>query len=95
MSAPAPLGLTMGSPAGRLALAATVAGSAVAMIAAVLTVVAAVIAWCGLPSTLRPSRRRAGVPEIHEHPHAQLDCPPPVRQMSTTGTATPPAAPDA
>lgn len=49
-------------------------------VAAALAIVGAALAWVGLPSTLRPDRREPTCPEIHEHPHALVDCPPAARR---------------
>lgn len=52
------------------------------LITAALAALGAGIAWLGLDSSLRPQRRRANVPEVHEQPHVVLDCPPPVRRLA-------------
>lgn len=57
------------------------------LIAAALAVLGAGIAWTGLEDSLRPRRRRAGIPEVHERPHTALDCPPPVRRMEGEAAA--------
>lgn len=51
------------------------------LMSAGLAAIGAAIAWAGLDPGLRPSRRRAAEAEVHEHPHARLDCPPPVRRV--------------
>lgn len=52
-------------------------------LAAGLCVVGAAVAAAGLESTLRSSRRDPSQPEAHEHPHTTIDCPAPVRPLSS------------
>jgi EmrB/QacA subfamily drug resistance transporter len=58
-------------------------------ISAALTAAGALLAAVGLPSTLRLRRRDPHEAEVHEHPHAQVDCPLPARHVEPDPTPGP------